>query len=120
MPAIQADRGLAPTAEKCRPTVVLRRMTLRTMANAATTQTAKLIPRKRASPQAAIPGGTLDCDHSKRLRETGRDDSAVTFEVSDRLEQLSQQVDPDGVTFTPWLKYTGLRDLPALPDDRPR
>jgi phospholipase C len=72
------------------------------------------------APLAAIPQSTLDCEHSKRLSETGKDDSQRTFEVSDRLEQLAQGVDPDGVTFTPWLKYTELRDLPALPEDRPR
>jgi len=72
-------------------------------------------------PLRAIPQATIDCDHSKRLAQTGKDDSQKTFEVSDRLEELSQRVDPDGVTFTPWLgQYQGLRDLPALPEDRPR
>ena len=38
-------------------------------AKAATTQTAILIPKKRASPQAAIPGGTRDsCGSASRYQ----------------------------------------------------
>jgi phospholipase C len=72
------------------------------------------------APLAAIPQTTEDCDHSKRRGQTGHDQSDKVFQVSDELEALAQQVDPDGVTFTPWLEQTGIRDLPSLPDDRPR
>jgi hypothetical protein len=71
-------------------------------------------------PLAAIPAATVDCDHTRRLAETGLDDSQSTFAVSDKLEALSKSVDLDGVTFTPWLDVTGVRDLPPTPDDRPR
>jgi phospholipase C len=69
---------------------------------------------------AAIPPATVDCDHSRRLTETGLDDSQSTFAVSDQLEALSKRVDVDGVTFTPWLEQTGIRDLQKFPDDRTR
>ena len=71
-------------------------------------------------PAAAIPQTTPDCDNAKRMEETGKDESARTFEVSDRLQQLTRRVEPEGVQFTPWLRYTEIRDLPALPDDHPR
>ena len=41
-------------------------------------------------------------------------------QVSDELERLAESVDLDGVTFTPWIERTGVRDLPAMADDRPR
>jgi hypothetical protein len=69
---------------------------------------------------AAIPQATVDCDHARRLSETGMDDSQSTFQVSDELERLAGSVDLDGVTFTPWIERTGVRDLPAMADDRPR
>jgi hypothetical protein len=72
------------------------------------------------TPLAALPQATVDCDHSRRLAETGLDDSQSTFAVSDELERLAKSVDLDGVTFTPWLEQTGIRDLPAKLDDRPR
>ena len=69
---------------------------------------------------AAIPQATVDCDHARRLSETGMDDSQSTFQVPDELERLAKSVDLDGVTFTPWIERTGVRDLPAMADDRPR
>jgi phospholipase C len=72
------------------------------------------------APLAAIPQATVDCDHARRLSETGMDDSQSTFQVSDELERLAKSVDLDGVTFTPWVEQTGVRDLPAMADDRPR
>jgi phospholipase C len=72
------------------------------------------------TPLAAIPPVSGDCNHDQRLREVGKDNQANPFDVSDQLEALARQVDPDGPSFTPWLKYTEIRDIPAVPDDRPR
>ena len=69
-----------------------------------------------AVPAALIPVTTGNCDHSERLEQTGKDDQTLVFEVSDKLEALAQQRDAD---FTPWLKYTEIRDLPPMGDDRP-
>ena len=54
------------------------------------------------------------------MREAGKDNETNPIDVSDRLESLATGVDPDGSTFTPWLKATDVRDFPAIPDDRPR
>jgi hypothetical protein len=73
------------------------------------------------TPLAAIPAvSPNDCNHEQRLREVGKDDQTNPIDLSDRLESLSTQVDPDGSTFTPWLKATDVRDFPPVPDDRPR
>ena len=104
MPAIQADRGFAPTAEKCRPIVVLRRMTLRMTARAATTQTETLIPRKRASPQAAIPGGTRDSWRQRvaipkrgaRRDRTDRERDDQGVELEHRDQEAVDQADERG------------------------
>ena len=85
MPAIQAARGLAPIAEKCRPIVVLRKTISRMIASAATTQTEKLMPRKRASPQAAIPGGTrASCGSATRYHKVAPVVIAPTASVTIR------------------------------------
>ncbi|MDQ6854096.1 MAG: hypothetical protein M3046_10485 [Actinomycetota bacterium] len=68
------------------------------------------------TPAALIPVTTGNCDHSERLEQTGKDNQTLVFEVSDKLEALAQQRDAD---FTPWLKYTEIRDLPPMGDDRP-
>src|SRR5215469_941202 len=60
MPTIQAARGLAPTARKRRPTVVLRNTIVRTTIRAVVTHTDTLKPRNRASPHSASSGGTRD------------------------------------------------------------
>jgi phospholipase C len=72
------------------------------------------------TPLASIPLVSNDCNHEQRTRQAGKDNQTNSFDVSDRLEGLANQVDPDGSTFTPWLKATDIRDLPAIPDDRPR
>jgi phospholipase C len=72
------------------------------------------------APLANIPLVSNDCNHDQRLRQSGKDNQVTPFDVSDELETLAAQVDPDGVTFTPWLKATDVRDMPAVPDDRPR
>jgi hypothetical protein len=74
------------------------------------------------SPLAAVEqvGVTGDCNHDERLRESGKDNQANAFDVSDELESLAGNIDPDGASLTPWLKYTDIRDIPAAPDDRPR
>ena len=69
---------------------------------------------------ASIPPASVDCNHEQRLREAGKDNQTNPIDLSDRLESLATQVDPDGSTFTPWLKATDVRDFPAVPDDRPR
>jgi hypothetical protein len=69
---------------------------------------------------ANIPPASVDCNQDQRLRESGKDDQTNPIDLSDRLESLATNVDPDGSTFTPWLKATDVRDLPAVPDDRPR
>jgi hypothetical protein len=63
---------------------------------------------------------TPDCNQEERLRRQGKDDQVTPFDVSDRLDALAQQVDPDGNTFTPWIRATDVRDVPAVLDDRPR
>jgi phospholipase C len=68
------------------------------------------------TPAALIPVTTGNCDNSERLEQTGKDNQTLVFEVSDKLEALAQQRDAD---FTPWLKYTEIRDLPPMGDDRP-
>jgi phospholipase C len=68
------------------------------------------------SPAALIPQTTEDCEHAERLEQTGKDNQTLVFDVSDRLEDLIQQRDAD---FTPWLRYTEIRDLPPMGDDRP-
>src|SRR3990172_11283738 len=60
MPATQAALGLAPTAEKRRPIVVLRKKIDRTTTSAMATQTETLRPRNLDPPQSAKAGGTLD------------------------------------------------------------
>ena len=73
------------------------------------------------APLAAVPVvSPNDCNHEQRLREAGKDNQTNPIDLSDRLESLATGVDPDGSTFTPWLKATDVRDLPAIPDDRPR
>jgi hypothetical protein len=72
------------------------------------------------SPLANIPLVTPDCNQEERVRRQGKDDQVTPFDVSDELESLATQVDPDGVTFTPWIRATDVRDVPAVPDDRPR
>jgi phospholipase C len=72
------------------------------------------------SPLANIPLVTPDCNQEERVRRQGKDDQVTPFDVSDELESLATQVDPDGVTFTPWIRATEVRDVPAIPDDRPR
>jgi phospholipase C len=72
------------------------------------------------TPLATVPPVSYACDDEKRTREVGKDNQINSFDVSDRLESLAHYVDPDGTTFTPWLKATDVRGLPAPPDDRPR
>jgi hypothetical protein len=60
------------------------------------------------------------CDDEQRTRQAGKDNQINSFDVSDRLDGLARQIDPDGSTFTPWLKATDVRGLPSPPDDRPR
>src|SRR6266566_2738445 len=69
---------------------------------------------------ASIPPSSVDCNQEQRQRESGKDDQTNPIDLSDRLESLATGVDPDGSTFTPWLKATDVRDFPAVPDDRPR
>jgi hypothetical protein len=71
------------------------------------------------APLAAIPPTTGGCNQDRRLREVGPDRETNTFEVSDELEAVIQQR-IQGSTYTPWLKFTDIHDLPALPDDHPR
>jgi phospholipase C len=68
---------------------------------------------------ASIPGWTPDCEHAERLEQTGKDSTSDVFQVSDELERLAQRVDPDGVTFTPWLRATDVRNLPPMADNKP-
>ena len=73
------------------------------------------------TPLAAIPAVSPDdCNHDQRMRQAGKDDQTNPIDVSDRLESLATEVDPDGASFTPWTKATDVRGLPAAPDDRPR
>jgi phospholipase C len=72
------------------------------------------------TPLMSIPPVSYDCNDDQRLRQAGKDNQTNPFDVSDRLEGLAKQVDPDGSTFTPWLKSTDVRGLPNIPDDRPR
>jgi phospholipase C len=62
---------------------------------------------------ATIPLSTPDCDHAERLEQTGKDTTARVFNVSDQLDAIAQQRDAD---FTPWLKFTDIRDLPPIAD----
>jgi len=71
------------------------------------------------TPAALIPQTTAGFDDAERLEQTGKDNQTRVFEVSDKLEQLARGVDPDGVTYTPWLRQTEIRDLPSMGDDRP-
>jgi phospholipase C len=70
------------------------------------------------TPLASIPQSTEDCEHAERLEQTGKDVTPQIFQVSDELERLAQRVDPDGVTFTPWLRSTAIRDLPPMADNK--
>jgi phospholipase C len=72
------------------------------------------------TPLLGIPPTSRGCDDEQRTRQAGKDNQINSFDVSDRLEGLAQQVDPDGSTFTPWLRQTDVRGLPTVPDDRPR
>ena len=71
-------------------------------------------------PLANVPLASYGCNDEQRTRQAGKDNQVNSFDVSDRLEGLARQVDPDGSTFTPWLKATDVRGLPTVPDDRPR
>jgi hypothetical protein len=71
------------------------------------------------TPLAAIPLSTPDCEQAERLEQTGKDVTPQIFQVSDELERLAQRVDPDGVTFTPWLRSTDVRNLPPMADNKP-
>jgi phospholipase C len=73
-----------------------------------------------ASFGANIPPASGDCNHEERLREAGKDNQTNPIDLSDQLESLATNVHPNGATFTPWLKSTDVRDVPAAPDDRPR
>src|SRR5262245_3873545 len=72
------------------------------------------------TPLDTIPQVLPSCDDEQRTRQAGKDNQTNPFDVSDRLEGLARQVDPDGSTFTPWLRQTDVRGLPNPPDDRPR
>jgi phospholipase C len=74
------------------------------------------------NPLAAVQqvAVTPDCNDNERLIESGKDNQANPFDVSDELEALAARVAPNGPSFTPWLQYTEVRDRPAVQDDRPR
>jgi phospholipase C len=72
------------------------------------------------SPLDTIPPVLPDCNGEQRMRQSGKDNQTNPFDVSDRLEELAREIDPDGSTFTPWIKATDVRGLSAPPDDRPR
>jgi phospholipase C len=60
------------------------------------------------------------CDDNQRATESGRDDQHhESFEPSDLLETVvRERYAPP--SFTPWLQHTDIRNIPVLPDDRPR
>jgi phospholipase C len=72
------------------------------------------------TPLDTVPEVMPACDDEQRTRQAGKDNQINSFDVSDRLDGLARQIDPDGSTFTPWLKATDVRGLPSPPDDRPR
>jgi hypothetical protein len=70
--------------------------------------------------QVEIAAVTARCDERQRLAEVGPDGQKhEPFEPSDLLESVvRQRYSPP--SFTPWLEHTDIRDLPIVPDDRPR
>jgi phospholipase C len=68
------------------------------------------------NPAIPIALATPDCEHSERLEQTGKDSTEKVFNVSDQLDAIAQERDAD---FTPWLKATDIRDLPAMADNKP-
>jgi phospholipase C len=68
------------------------------------------------TPAATIPLGTPDCEHAKRLEETGKDETNKVFDVSDQLDAIIQQ---RSANFTPWLRSTDIRDLPPNAVEKP-
>ena len=70
------------------------------------------------TPLGAIPAVTARCEGDPGTGRVGN--GPDPFEVSDQLEALAAQADPDGPTFTPWLEYTNIRDARPALDDRPR
>ena len=63
---------------------------------------------------------TANCDEAQRANEVGPDEQKhESFEPSDLLDEVvRQRYSPP--SFTPWLEHTDVRDLPIVPDDRPR
>jgi hypothetical protein len=67
-----------------------------------------------------IAAVTARCDDEKRLEEVGWDDQRhEPFEPSDTLASIVRQR-YSLPSFTPWLENIQVRDLPIVPDDRPR
>ena len=67
-----------------------------------------------------IAAVTARCDEAQRAAEVGPDEQKhESFEPSDLLDEVvRQRYSPP--SFTPWLEHTDIRDLPVVPDDRPR
>lgn len=60
------------------------------------------------------------CDDEDRLGKAGTDGThPKAFEPTETLDAIVRQRYGQ-VSFTPWLPETSIRDLPVLPDDRPR
>lgn len=67
-----------------------------------------------------IAAVTARCDERERTTEVGPDaQKHEAFEPSDLLESVvRERYSPP--SFTPWLQHTEIRDIPIVPDDRPR
>jgi phospholipase C len=66
--------------------------------------------------EAVVPA----CDDEDRLEKVGTDESPRHgFEPTETLDAIVRQ-NYGAVSFRPWLRETGVRNVPALPDDRPR
>jgi phospholipase C len=71
-----------------------------------------------APPPAADVVG--ECDDEDRLGKIGPDGThRHGFEPTETLDAIVRQR-YERPSFTPWLEYTNVRDVPVLPDDRPR
>jgi hypothetical protein len=66
--------------------------------------------------EAVVP----PCDDEDRLEKVGTDQTPRHgFEPTETLDAIVRQ-NYGGVSFKPWLRETGVSNVPALPDDRPR
>ena len=60
------------------------------------------------------------CHDEDRLGKVGQDGTHLHgFEPTETLDAIVRER-YSRPTFTPWLEYTNVRDVPVLPDDRPR